>query len=474
MSLIKQLAHNTLSQIVGKIISTFLGLLAIGMMTRYLGTEQFGWYITAITFLQFIGILTDFGLVPVTAQMMSEPEFDKTQLFKNLLSYRFFTALVFWIIAPFVALLFPYPIEVKIAISFTTISFLCISINQTLTGLYQHRLKMHIPAIAEIVGRIVLVGGLWGLIHYQRGFLPVMIVITVSSVAYMLTMLLNAHKEIPLGFAFDKHIWKSITLKMWPIAIAIIFNVVYLKGDILLLSFFRSQTEVGIYGAAYRVIDIVAQTAMMVMGVMLPLLTYSWSRNEREDFAHRYQLSFDTMMLMALPIMAGMILLADKIMILVAGQEFAESGNALRILAIAVFGVFLGSVFGHTSVAINKQKKTLWIFISAAILTLIGYLVFIPRYGMYGAAWMTVFSELYVGILLWLAVKKYTQQKLRLNTLFKISLATMLMASIIYKFAFLHILILILIGILAYGIGLVLFRVVTKETIREILMTKKI
>jgi O-antigen/teichoic acid export membrane protein len=286
-------------------------------------------------------------------------------------------------------------------------------------------------------------------------------------------MLIYAHREIPLGFAFDKEIWKTITIKMWPIAIAIIFNVVYLKGDILLLTFFRSQIEVGIYGAAYRVIDIVAQTAMMVMGVMLPLLTYSWSRNEREDFAHRYQLSFDTMMLMALPIMAGMILLADKIMILVAGAEFGESGNALRILAIAVFGVFLGSVFGHTSVAINKQKKTLWIFMSAAVLTLAGYLVFIPKYGMYGAAWMTVFSEIYVGILLWLAVKKYTTQSLKLYTFSKIVLATLLMAFVIYKLAFVHILILIPIAILVYGFGLIAFRAVSKETIFEILTASK-
>ena len=28
----------------------FLGVLALGMMTRYLGTEKFGWYVTTISF----------------------------------------------------------------------------------------------------------------------------------------------------------------------------------------------------------------------------------------------------------------------------------------------------------------------------------------------------------------------------------------------------------------------------------------
>src|SRR3990167_5484988 len=113
MSLTKKIAHNTIAQIIGKIISTLLGLIAIGMMTRYLGTEQFGWYVTAISFLQFIGILIDFGLIPVTAQMLSEPGVDKTQLLKNLLGFRLVSAILFLGLAPFVAFLFPYPAEVK-------------------------------------------------------------------------------------------------------------------------------------------------------------------------------------------------------------------------------------------------------------------------------------------------------------------------------------------------------------------------
>jgi len=74
---------------------------------------------------------------------------------------------------------------------------------------------------------------------------------------------------------------------MWPIAISIIFNVVYLKGDTLLLSIFTNQTEVGIYGAAYRVLDVLTQTAMMIMGLFLPLLAFSWGQNLKQEFKER-------------------------------------------------------------------------------------------------------------------------------------------------------------------------------------------
>jgi O-antigen/teichoic acid export membrane protein len=120
----RKIAHNTIVQIIGKIISTALGLLALGMMTRYLGQEKFGWYITAISFLQFAGIIIDFGLIPVTAQMLSEPNADKTKLIQNLFGFRLLTATVCFVLAPGIALFFPYPPEVKAAIALSAISFI--------------------------------------------------------------------------------------------------------------------------------------------------------------------------------------------------------------------------------------------------------------------------------------------------------------------------------------------------------------
>ena len=199
-------------------------------------------------------------------------------------------------------------------------------------------------------------------------------------------------------------------------AISIIFNVIYLRGDTVLLSFFRSQAEVGIYGAAYRVIDILSQMAMLIMGVMLPLMAYHWSRNIKAGFKKYYQQSFDIIMLITLPIVITFVMLAKPIMQLVAGEKFIASGYALQILALAIAGVYLGAVFGHTAVAINKQKQTMWIYISNAVITFTGYLIFIPKYGMYGAAWMTVFSEIYAGLLLFLTVRHYVKIKLQVKT----------------------------------------------------------
>ena len=473
MSLNRKVAHNTIVQIVGKIITTILGLVALGMMTRYLGQEKFGWYITVTAFLQFAGILIDFGMIVVTAQMLSEPLRDKEKLFKNLFTFRFVSALLFFSLAPFVAWFFPYEIQIKIAIAISSLAFLAITLNQVFVGLYQTKLKMHIQAISEVIGRIVLVAGMFFAIKNEMSFLAIMTIVMISSATHTLILWLRAGKETPIAFAFDWEIWKDIALKMWPIALSIVFIVVYLKGDLVLLSIFVDQAQVGIYGAAYRVLDVITQSAMMIMGVLLPLMAFAWSRNLKEEFKKHFQQSFDIMMLFAVPMMVGAITLADEVILLVAGAEFVESGKILSILAIAVFGVFLGAIFGHTAVAIDKQKQTLWIYISNAVITLIGYLIFIPIYGIYGAAWMSVFSELYAGIFLYLTIRYYSKEKLRFKTVLKIILASIIMSFVIKQIPSASVILLVFAGIIVYGITLLLIGGVNIKTIKEILSLKK-
>jgi len=477
MSSTRAIAHNTIIQIIGKVISVFLGLLAIGLMTRYLGTEKFGWYVTTTTFLQFAYLFIDLGLIPVTAQMLGEKIIPEEKLLPNLLGFRFVTGFILMIIAPLVALFFPYPNEVKIAISLTSISFLVIAMNQIFTGFFQYKLKMIYCSLSELIGRLALVIQLWFLINHHGSFLWIMTAIVIATTLNMSSLWLFAHQHIKTNLAFDKTVWKAIWHKSWPIGISVIFNVIYLKGDTILLSLYRSQAEVGIYGAAYRVIDILTQLAMMIMGVILPILSFQWVNKNKEHFQKQLQQSFNIMMMIGVPIVGGLWVLADKIMILVAGNDFAFAGYPLRILSLAIFGLYLGAVFGHTAVAINKQKKTMWIYFSDAILTLIGYLIFIPKFGIAGAAWMTVFSELYAGILLFATVYYYTKEKLNFTAFYKIIFCTLIMAGVLSLLPGLHgafVILLLFIGMVVYGGMLIITKTISPNTLTEIFTSQKI
>jgi len=474
MSLTRKVAHNTLIQMIGKVISTLLGVVALGMLARYLGVEKFGWYTITITFLQFVGILTDFGLIPVTAQMMGEENgIEKKKLLRNLFGFRMTTSIFFFLIAPFIALLFPYRMEIDQAIWLSAISFIAIGLNQVLTGYFQYRLKMHIQSIAEILSRITLLACLFLAITWQTSFVITMGLLVIPNIIFTLFLFVGANKDVDLKPAFDWNIWKIIMVKMWPIAISIIFNVIYLKGDLLILSIYKSESEVGLYGSAYRVLDILAQTAMLFMGIILPLLAASWSAKKPEEFQKRAQKAFEGLMMLAIPSIIGLFLLAPGIMALISGEEFISAGVPLRILALALFGVFLGSYFGHMAVAINAQKKTIWIYLSCALLTLAGYFIVIPEYGMIGAAWMSTFSEVYVGIMLALIIYPLSKLKLNFMPFLKTLFSSLIMGMIIFPLRHLPTIFLIPLGGIVYGAVLFLTGGISKETIQDIMAVKK-
>lgn len=464
MSLKRAIAHNTLIQIIGKTLSVLLGLLAVAIMTRSLGVEQFGWYVTAAGFLQFVGIFSDFGFTVTTAKMLSEPDFDKSKLLNNLFTWRFLTAFIFQALAPILILLFPYPAPIKLAVAVTTLSFFAISLNNIFIGYCQSQLKMFIQMSGEILSRLVLVAGLFLVAKGNYGFLPAMLTVTLASVVYTFYLWLRTPG---VRFAFDRVISRVIFIKIWPTALTVIFNAFYLQGDRVILPLYASQAEVGLYGAAYRVLDMIAQAAAMIMGIMMPLVTFAWSRNLLDDFKKRYQMSFDLVCLFLLPAMAGIIILAQPIMMVVAGAEFGGSADVLRYLAVAIIGLSFGNIFGYIALAINRQRPAIWIYFSDAVLALIGYFIFIPRYGLYGAAYVTVFSELYAGVGLLLLTAHYAQIWPRFFTFFKIALASSAMGVVLFYLQPLNLILSIIIGAGVYALLILALRVISFQIIKE-------
>jgi len=470
MSTLRKIALNTGVQISGKIISTTLGIATVMIMTRYLGVEQFGWYTTAVGFLQFIGLLTDFGFTVTTASMLSEPEFDKTKLFNTIFTWRFLTALIFNGLAPIFIIFFPYPAPVKLAVGIAAISFFALALNQAFVGYYQAKIKSALVAYGEIIGRIVLLGGIILSLYFNWGFLIIMAIVAFGSIVNCLYLWSKCET---IKFSLDKKISQALYKKIWPNATAVIFNTFYLQGDRLILPLFVSQTLVGLYGAAYRVLDIVIQIATLIMGIMLPLLTFSWSRGLTKEFKERYQLAINLSALVLFPALIGIIIKAEPIMQFVASDKFVGSGNILRYLSLSIFGICFGVAFGYTTLAINRQRQSLWIYGTNALLSIIGYFIFIPRFGVWGAVGVTIFSEIYSGLLLFILVTRASHTWPKISTLLKITLASLIMGFSLWRLPNQSLLISILIGLVIYVILILILKIISWDTIQTILSPKK-
>lgn len=438
MKLSTKIAYNTIIQIISKFIATILGLIAVAMITRYLGQHGFGQYTTIITFLSFFAIIADLGLTLVTVQMISQPGNNLDKTLGNLLGLRLFSAIILLGIAPAVALLFPYSHEIKIGILVTAAAFLFTALNQILVGVFQKNLRMDKVSIAEIASRIILVFSFFVVVRYDYGLMGIMVATVISNVVSFVLHYLFAMPFLKIKLQFDFKFWLEILKKSWPLAITIILNLIYLRTDTLLLSIIPRQSEIGIigevglYGAAYKVIDVLITLPFMFAGIVLPVLTAEWAKAEHGGYKNVMQRSFDAMMIIAIPLVVGTQFVANKIMTLIAGQDFAIAGDILKLLIIACGAIFFGIIFSHAIIAIDRQKKIIGAYLFAAVTSVIGYFLFIPHWSYYGAAWVTIYSEVVITLAAIYLVWKYSGWLPKMATTLKSVVASIIMGFITY------------------------------------------
>ena len=475
MRLSAKIFYNTVVQIAGKIIATILGLVAVAIITRYLGLIGFGEYTTIITFLSVFGILADLGLTLVTTQMISQPGVDEEKILNNLFTLRLVSALFFLALAPVTIIFFPYSPEVKAGVAIAVFSFLFIALNQIFVGLFQKKLRMDKVSIAEVSSRLVLVIGAVLAVKLNLGLLGIIFITVLASAINFLFLFIFSAGFFRLKIQFDFPIWKEIIRKTWPLAITIAFNLIYLKADTLILSLIKTPGEVGIYGAAYKVIDVLITIPFMFAGIVLPILTLSWAQKNMASFKIVLQKSFDFMMILAVPLIVGTQFLARQVMVVVAGGEFAAAGSALKILVLAAWAIFFGCIFSHAIIALDKQKKIIGAYLFTSVTALAGYLIFIPRFSYLGAAWVTVYSELFIALAAFYLIYKYAGFLFNIKVLLKSVLASAIMAAFLFFLPSWYYgsaggLILTL-GFSAaiYFTGLYLFKGITKEEILVLL-----
>lgn len=472
MSLTQKIAFNTFIQFASKLGAVIFGTLTIALMTRYLGNEGFGEYSTIVAYLAFFGILVDFGLQITMVNLMSKESNDPQQIFNNTFTLRVISALIIFILAPIILLLFPYSDVIKYGAFILTINYALLALHQLLIGYFQKHLQMGKIAIAEITGKVLLLLGVWYVTMMDLGIFNILWVIVLSTTIQVLIGFIFIGKIGKFKISFDFTIWKKIIHDSWPIAISIAFNLVYFKADTLVLSLSRSQTEVGIYSAPYRILEILTAYPYLFIGLLFPLISNAWNNNDMEKYKKYFQKAFDFLVIAAIPLTIGTLPIADKIMVLIAGEDFRASGVILKLLIIATSIIFVNVIFSYSIVILNKQKKTILAYIITAIFALTAYIIFIPHYSYYAAAIITIISELMIFTFNFIISTKTSGFVPNFSIVLKSIFASIIMLFGIYLTINFPVLLTLFIAVIIYFIFLYIFGGIKKDLLVEIFKIK--
>ena len=143
----------------------------------------------------------------------------------------------------------------------------------------------------------------------------------------------------------------------------------------------------------------------------------------------------------------------------------------------AVLFQFLNVLFAFILIAVNQQKKLLYINAVCVCLNLGLNLIFVPIYGFPAAAVTSVLSELFILIATFLVARKYLNFKISLINPIKIIFSALVMGAAIYllqpiTYNYLenwNVLLLIALGVIIYTIMIFATKTIDKQTLKTLL-----
>jgi len=409
-----KIASNTVYQIIGKLISMSITMLAVVIITRSYGREGYGAFSLMQSWPALFFVIVDFGINAIAARDITEDWSKAAKYLGNILIIRFLFSLFLILIISFSISFFPYSSDLRNGIRLGLFLLITQSLFSTTNIFFQVKLRYDYSTIAYVGGYIlilvlVLISSYfklpvtWANFSYVIGGL----------LTFILSMSYLAKMGIKPDFSLDKKIWKYLILSALPIGIMFLFSQMSFKEDALMLSFLKlpksyglNNTEsVAVYALPYKVFEVMLVVPTFFMNSVYPVLVGHMVEGEqklKKTFARVMYFLTGSGLIIGL---LGVVFSSLSMKIL-GGEEFFQSVGVLNILSGGLFIFYLTSPISWLIVTLGYQKYLPWIYFVSFSFNIIMNFIFIPKYSFYGASWITVLSEFIVLILLIIFARK--------------------------------------------------------------------
>lgn len=482
--LARRVAFNTIVQFAGRIAGAIIAILSTRLITEALGVAGYGRYTTIFAYITFFGAIADFGFFWYLVREVAKDKANAEKITANVITLRLIFAVAVLLIGTAIAMSIPrYDSEIQIGIILLAASMLWVTLSNTLIGVFQANERMDYPVINEIIGRLTTLGLTWYAVRQGWGLMPIVYAALIGGFVIFLLNYILVHRYVKIRLGFDFHLWKQIMRENTTLGINVLLGIVYFKIDAVILSAMKPSLDVGIYGAAYKVLEILLAFPAMFMGAVFPSLAKVID-SDKEQTANILQKAFDMLAIAGWGVMVGAIALSKQIIAFTTrGDEgfltestYSVAGIAvtapvvLQILAVAVGLAFLGNFFVSTIVAQGSQKRLIISNVVNATVNVGLNLLLIPLFTYVAAAGMTIASE--VIMLIFSAVIVYQTVRFlpRLGTLWKAGFCALLMGlGLVMIREHVHVVVSTVVGGLFYVILLTLTGCLTQDMIRMLL-----
>jgi len=352
MSYTKRAVRAFIIVFVINIIAAFLGYLIRIVLARNLSVAEYGLFFSVLTFINFLGGFIGLGMGESLVKYI--PEFlvkKKHYKIKNAVIITFLAFLATLIIlggALFISsgflaqYYFKNVLAAQVLLLFIIILFF-ISFKSILKYSFQAFQNMKVYASIYLVENLFLLLLLVWFFNHKKD-------IFMASYAHILANLFIIIIFTPLLFkvfnffkhkAFlDRDTFKKL-LNFGLITLAAnVGGIIILYTDTLVLTFFRSLEEVGVYNVVVPTAMIIQFFSTSIATVIFPMVAELWARKKNEFLEQGLKVLYQYSFVIMIPAVLIFLFFSETILRLMFGQAYAGGALAMQILLIAI--LFLG------------------------------------------------------------------------------------------------------------------------------------
>ena len=401
----KRYFANTGWMFFGQMFSLLVSFFITAWLARYLGPENYGVVSYSIAFAMLFGFIAPLGIDGILSRELVKYPEKRDELLGTSFRLKLIGGLLAFFLAVASAILFQTSPLIKLLIILFSFSFIFQAIN--VIGTYfqaEVKSKNNVKAVlvAMIISSILKVA----VILFDRGVIWLVVVYALDSLWQGIGFISAYRKQGKKikAWKFNNNLAREILKNSWFLMLASAASFIYVRIDQVIIGSLSGNREVGIYAAAVKLVEVWYFIPGIICGSLFPAIVNA-KITSQEVYKSRLKKFYILMVTIPLLIAVPMTLLAKPIIFILFGNEYMESVNILRIYIWSSIGLFLGTAMGQYLMSENLVKTIFWLSLSAMIVNIILNFIFIPIWGLLGAAWATLISYMVVPVMVFIGGK---------------------------------------------------------------------
>jgi O-antigen/teichoic acid export membrane protein len=406
-----------------RIGSLIIKILAGIQVANYLGATQYGLLSYPLVFISFFIAAAALGLDGfVTRELLAFPG-KKPVILGTSFGLRLIGGILIIPLAFFAYILFTRNAEVPASYILIASGIGVVQSLNIIDSYFQSRVQGKYVMIVQVAGNLISAGVKLLLILIEAPLLwfvwTLLADAALLAIGYLIAYKKNGNtiSEWKFQSAVAGHLLKH----SWPLAFSAILVTLYMRIGQLMVESFLGVNALGIYSPAIGWGESFYFIPVAIVTSVFPALMNA-RRDDPVRYQKRLQDMYDLMVVLSLLIAIAMTILAPYIYSYLYVPEFAEGAKVLTIYIWASVFVFLGNASGQYLVAEGYTKYSLYRTGAGALVNIILAYLWIPVYGLQGAAFATLIAYFSATFFILVFPETRKQGVNMLKSLFLISL----------------------------------------------------